>query len=134
MSELQRSQITDLYNKGLTGYKIAKELNIAESWVYKVLRDLKDDGLIQEREIDYSPTYDYPIDCTKKVSVTCVYGCAPATTLCDYTAGCNYLLCTGHSRGCSPRACTKYCRTDANHPRLMEKKSFYAAKKGNMLV
>ena len=55
--------------------------------------------------------------CTSKISKTCIYGASEFDVKLPYKARCNYLLCTGHSRGCSPKECDKYVQIDKEHPR-----------------
>lgn len=101
-----------------TFYKdIAKETGMSDIWVCKLIRQLKESGAIPKvrptnkrakvkEAIENQP--QGTVRCTPWRSKKCIYGVGGDTNINTLTPLCNYFLCTGHTRGCSAEACTKY--------------------------
>lgn len=101
-----------------TFYKdIAKETGMSDIWVCNLIRKLKESGAIPKvrptnkrakvkEAIENQP--QGTVRCTPWRSKKCIYGVGGDTNINALTPLCNYLLCTGHTRGCPAEACTKY--------------------------
>lgn len=59
------------------------------------------------------------VRCSDKISATCIYGVSRFERSKALGARCNYILCEGHMRGCSPDQCDKYVKIDKDHPRKL---------------
>lgn len=132
-SEEKIPLIIAMYNDNKSFTEIGDALGIAESNISRWVKILIENGTIEKRENIRKSKEPKPVKfkkdkklaettlkhgktvvCTKEVSKTCVYGCL------DEKAGlCRYLLCVGHSRGCSPRECNKYSRISKDNPRIL---------------
>lgn len=101
-----------------TFYKeIAKQTGMSEIWVCNMVQRLKKIGAIpKERPTNKRAKVKEVIEnqppgtvrCTPWRSKKCIYGVGGDTNINALTPLCNYLLCTGHTRGCPAEACTKY--------------------------
>lgn len=112
---------------------ICDELCISKAGAYKRLERLKDKGLVPKnfkRKVRRVAVKDRampvkavkipegdgePVRCTCKVSRKCVFGVSPSAIS---PILCNYILITGHPRGCDPMECTKFVKVSKTNPRL----------------
>ena len=113
-------KIVKYWNKGLTYYAIADKCSIARSTMGTVVRELINMGVIQGRKRKLEPSVLVPgtVNCTTEVSRRCKYGISFQQT--NSGSLCNYLLKEGKSRGCSPKACTKFCEAEHDKPKSDE--------------
>lgn len=59
---------------------------------------------------------DEPIKCTQSVARTCIYG---ERWGCSDNGLCRFILCEGHSRGCSPKKCVYYQKVTKENKRRL---------------
>ena len=120
----KRTDDKELVKKVIHGYlagtfykDIAKEIGMSEIWVCNMVRRLRRIGAIpKERPTNKRAKIKEAIEnqppgtvrCTPWRSMKCVYGVGGETNVNVLTPLCNYILCTGHTRGCPAEACTKY--------------------------
>lgn len=126
------------YKDGKSLAQIASDVNISIRTVSKYLVVMKKDGrLPQERKVKTITTQKREgrryngsmrifapgqptlkegetVNCTLAVSKTCIYGIEGGS---GWNGKCRYILCEGHSRGCSYKACNKYSKVGAGNPR-----------------
>ena len=100
--------------------QIAKACDISRSVIGTVVRELRHAGFIDGRKVKNEPRVLVPgtVNCTPIVSRKCVYGIGWKQS--SYSGTCNYILCEGHSRGCSAKACTKYQEGKKKMPTMAE--------------
>lgn len=109
-------KIVKYWNKGLTYYAIADKCSIARSTIGTVVRELINMGVIEgrRRKLEQSVLVPGTVNCTTEVSRRCKYGISFQQT--NSGSLCNYLLKEGKPRGCSPKACTKFCEDQHKLP------------------
>lgn len=140
-----KKQIVDLYHKEVAIEGIANLIGVSPDKIRKYIREQIAEGKLTERprikrarhvakepkESKASKLRSIPreddnkevigdnwVRCTKKIATHCVYGCSDYSSKINY---CNYILITGHSRGCPWQQCTKFEKTSRNKPRLYKK-------------
>lgn len=136
VDKAMKDKVVELYQQNVPIEKIAELVFIPSSYVRDIIRTRIAEGTLKNRgrinpnrrrvkekpvpkpkpkpeKIEYFG--DGWVRCTKAISKTCVYGCAPTYPSKDK---CNYILVKHKSRGCPWERCTKYQRIDAEHPRL----------------
>lgn len=107
--ELVKKVIT-LYVQGYTYRDIAKTVNVSKAGLCNVMHALIQEGVLvgRRKKNGKIETKQPPgtVNCKLGVSRKCIYG-ASWTASSDGPL-CNYILCTGHMRGCPPTACDKF--------------------------
>lgn len=118
--EVVVKKIIKYWEQGQTYSYIADHVGIARSTMGTVVRELINMGVIQGRKRKLEPSVLVPgtVNCTTEVSRRCKYGISFQQT--NSGSLCNYLLKEGKSRGCSPKACTKFCEAEHDKPKSDE--------------
>ena len=114
--EVVVKKIIKYWEQGQTYSYIADHVGIARSTMGTVVRELINMGVIQGRKRKLEPSVLVPgtVNCTTEVSRRCKYGISFQQT--NSGSLCNYLLKEGKPRGCSPKACTKFCEDQHKLP------------------
>lgn len=104
----QVEQIIQLHNQGLSTKKIGDKIGYSHTTIARVLRENGIGKPLPEKVAKTLKGYDlntvqpFSIDCNRKGRMCIFRAGSTAPNLCDY------ILMTGHSRGCDPHNCTKY--------------------------
>lgn len=101
----RRERVYELYRRGYTIEDISFAMEMPRGNVTGLIRDGKKKGIINEREYDCIMT-NGNVSCGSSMSDKCIYGKSKSDT--SGKGFCNYILCTGHLRGCSYLNCDKY--------------------------
>ena len=112
-NEIRRQAIT-LYVEGVPYRDMAKMMNISKAGLCNLMHALFQEGvLIPRRQLSGRHEAELPkeqpigtVNCTLAVSRRCIYGAS--WTACSKGPLCNYILCTGHMRGCPASECNKF--------------------------
>lgn len=101
-------KVIEYWNKGYSYRQIAHALNISRSATASIIRQLINIGAVKGRRKILEPSTLIPgtVNCTTAVAYKCVYGLSNRQS--TMSGLCNYILCEGHSRGCSHKACDKF--------------------------
>ena len=110
-------EVEALWHQGKTVGDISKIYDIPYGSASSLIQRLKNLGRIENRYPNKAikrPEQKAPngeqkkgtVRCTRAVSISCKYGCAKDSSI--FANLCNYILDTGHMRGCSPDQCDKY--------------------------
>ena len=98
---------------GLTCKEIAKKNDCSVGRVSNCIRFLKDNDVLPEKRPPTDSKQREPvvrrkpgtIKCNQCVAKKCIYGTGQGL---EQSGLCNYILITGHMRGCPPESCDKY--------------------------
>lgn len=110
-------EVEALWHQGKTVGDISKIYDIPYGSASSLIQRLKNLGRIEnrypnkartrpEQKIPKAKPKKGTVRCSRAVSITCKYGCAKDSSI--FANLCNYILDTGHMRGCSPDECDKY--------------------------
>ena len=107
-------QVITLYIEGYTYREIAKIINVSKAGLCNMMHALIQEGVLVSRKQlkKMSPKeleWKQPpgtVKCNLGVSRRCIYGAS--WTASSEGPLCNYILCTGHMRGCPANACDKF--------------------------
>lgn len=106
-------KVISLYMKGTKYKDMAKEIGISVYTVANICHKLHDMEVLPTRDklsmgVNLGPkkTDGKVVHCTTAISKQCEYGMNECDS--DVNGICNYILYTGHMRGCDWKACTKF--------------------------
>ena len=107
MRDETKERIKYWYSMGFTYEEIAVMANISKATVTRYISEFIGKGEITRRQRnEITRNDDGTYYCNTGTCRSCVYGAKKSTT------ECNYMIKTGHRRGCSPRACDKFIKGD----------------------
>ena len=121
----QLKKIIYFYNQGMSRPEIASRVHLSVSGVGRRLEALYKDGTLKKRSemaeeeheaLNKRHTDEGTVKCNYAVSKKCVYG-YESTHTCRELGLCDYILRTGHMRGCSAKNCTKFEEITKDNPR-----------------
>ena len=110
-------KVISLYMKDLKLKDIAKEIDISIYTVANIVHKLHDSGVLPRKDelsrglMVKRNRIGKTVQCNAMISKQCKYGMNECDS--DVNGICNYILYTGHMRGCDWKACTRFKkRTD----------------------
>lgn len=109
------NQVIKLYIEGIPYRDIAEMINVSKAGLCNMMHALFAEGVLVPRRqlqgmrrVEELPKEQPPgtVNCNLGVSRRCIYGAS--WTANSESPLCNYILCTGHRRGCPASECDKF--------------------------